>query len=149
MLRGISFQVPNKWGMLLLDMLQGIAYDNYIWKIKDSEVYTKGGDFLFATETLSGKLFKEHISTDPYYMVFANLQAFPNHDDICEIKDYSDFTHCACEFIVLVSDNIFVDIYSKKQNEIKLLHKNALKHKFIAIKLITDANDTRKIFRAI
>lgn len=51
MLRGISFQVPNKWGMLLLDMLQGIAYDNYIWKIKDSEVYTKGGDFLFATET--------------------------------------------------------------------------------------------------
>lgn len=146
MYRGINFKVPNQWGTLLFDILHGTSYDNFTWKIVEDEVYVTGGNFLFTSDTLNGQSFKKIISSDPYYVVFANLQAFPNENAICEINNYSDYMNSECEIVILVCDNIFVDIYTKNQHDIELLEKNALKHGFSEIKMLTDKNDSRNLF---
>ena len=149
MIRGIRFKIPNKWGALLSDILQGISYDRYIWKINEDQVYTEDNNFLFTNKALSGPLFKKHISTVPYYTVFINLQAFSSDHDLCEIHCYDEFIHSTCEFAVFICDNIFVDIYVKSQSDLELFHKNALEHHFTKIEFITDTNDTRETFRAL
>lgn len=148
MCRGISFKVPNEWGTILNDILQGINCDDYIWAIDEDEVFGDEGDFLFKTDRLSGKMFNEMISSSSYYVVFLNLKAFPNNKNVSEINDYNDFVKSNCEIAMFVCDNVFVDVYVKNQQIIEIVYKNAIKHQFSGIQFITDSNDRRTVFQA-
>lgn len=149
MYRGIRFKVPNEWGTILNDILQGINCEDYIWVVDEDEVFEEEGDFLFKTDRLSGKMFNEMISSSKYYVVFVNLKAFPNNKNVSKINDYNDFVKSNCEIALFVCDNVFVDIYVKNQQTMEFLYKNAMEHKFSEIELITNSNDRRTVFQAI
>ena len=146
MKKGIKFQVPNEWEMVIYNILQGIDFKKYIWKINNDEVYTedysKNNGFLFPQEkeAFSTEEFIKIISQLPYYTVFVNIQAYLNEKDFAEIENYKQFNESKCELIIFVTDNIFVNIYAKSESIIEKIKENALLNRYEKIEYITDEN---------
>ena len=144
MLRGIKFQVPNEWGILIYNILEGIDLKKYIWKIDNDEVYIKDNSenngFLFPQEKneFSGEEFIKIISQLPYYTVFVNIQAYLNEKDFVDIESYNVFNKSECELIISVADNIFVNIYAKSESIIEKIKENAILNQYKEIDYITD-----------
>lgn len=149
MIRGIKFKIPNEYDSFINKILDGINKDKYYWKIDEDQVFFIEDDFLFSTDIYNGRDFSRIISQPSYYVVFLNLQAFPIGSDFNEIQDYSDFLKSNCELIVLISDCIFVSIYSKNKNVIKTINLNVQINNFDEISYITDENDKKIKFTAI
>lgn len=144
MIRGIRFKLSNEYNSFINKILEGINIGNHFWKIDEDQVFAGGGDFLFTTDIYAGNDFKKIISMPSYYVVFLNLKAFPDKCSFNEIRDYSDFLKSNCELIVLISDSIFVSIYSKNRNHIETIKLNAQKNGFQDIEYITQENDRSK-----
>lgn len=146
--RGISFEIPNEYGCLLGDALQPIDVKIYNWKIGDGESYKflngRLEEALFPEDQpiLEGSELENLIEANEYYVIFANLQAFPK-GNISNIETYEGFTESDCELAVLIVDCIYATIYCKNQDTIELLHRNALVKGFKDIEYITDENDSR------
>lgn len=143
MVRGITFKLPNTYDIFIEKILSGIDMDKYVWKIDEDQVFISGGDFLFTSDIYAGQKFKRIISQSSYYVVFLNLQAFQDGNSLNEIKVYNDFLESNCELIVLVSDSIFVTIYSKNRKDIEAIKLNAQKNNFQEIEYITEENDRK------
>jgi len=144
---GIKFQIPNKWGNLIEDILCGIELTEYIWKISEDEVYiednTENYGFLFPQneDIFRGEEFIKIISFPSYYTVSANIQAYINKDNIFDIKTYYDFKESNCQIIILIVDNIFVSIYVKTNKILERIKANALLKKYEQIEYIMYDND--------
>ena len=147
-LRGIKFLIPNLTDTFISKILEGICVEQYIWKISEDEVYLEG-ESLFLSEKLNGQDFRKAINHPRYYVVFANLQAYPVSSDFCELNTYEDYLKSTCEIVVLITDCIFVDIYCKQQADIEIIKTNAVNNYFCDIEYVTDENDIRTDFCAI
>ncbi|MGC7950660.1 DUF2691 family protein, partial [Bacillus sp. II_CA] len=83
------------------------------WSIGPGESYkiengTLGAN-LFPDDTiLNGLSFLNCISVDEYYVIFADLKAFPQREDVVEIKSYEDFLKSSCEMVLLIIDSSYV-----------------------------------------
>lgn len=143
---GVKFEVPNEWGKLIKDILCGIDLEQYKWRIDQAEVYikdnTKNNGYLFPEEKdiLDNTEFTELISNFVYYTVFADIKAYPNICDFDNIKTYNDFKTSNCELIILVTDNIFVNIYAKSEILIEKIRNNALLNNYEKIEYIIEKN---------
>lgn len=149
MIRGIRFKLPNEHNSFIGKILKGINMEKYVWKIHEDQVFLSEGDFLFSTDVYNGQELKRIISQPSYYAVFLNLQAFPIGTDFDEIKAYNDFFKSNCELLVLISDCIFVNVYSKNQENIETINFNAQKNNFEEIEYITVEDDKRGKFKSI
>lgn len=149
MCRGIRFKIPNDYGRFLFDILLGIDYDKYFWKIDEDNIYTAKGDYLFLSDILSGTDFKRCISLPSYYIVSANLQAFTNYNDIQLVNNYNDFLKSSCQMAMFICDNIFVDIYTKSIEYIEKIKGNAFQFGYKDIGYITDDNDKKGSFVSV
>lgn len=148
-MRGIEFKIPNLYGSFISDILNGISVEQYVWKISEDEAYLNMEKSLFLTEVLTGQDFKETICYPSYYIVFANLQAYPNGSDLNELNTYEDFLKSSCEIVILITDSIFVEIYAKDEKIINKIKYNAEQCDFKEIRYITDKNDCRTVFSVI
>ena len=144
---GMKFKIPNEYGNYLKQILDKIDSDNYTWKIEEAEVYKVELTDLFTMDKYSNYDFKKIISQDRYYTVFTNIKLYEKEDKTI-IRNYEDFLNSTCILILLVTDNIFVDIYSKSENILKIIYENALKNKFTDISYITKNNFKRREFSA-
>lgn len=144
---GMKFKIPNEYGNYLKQILDKIDSDNYTWKIEEAEVYKVELTDLFTMDKYSNYDFKKIISQDRYYTVFTNIKLYENEDKTI-IRNYEDFLNSTCILILLVTDNIFVEIYSKSENILKIIYENALKNKFTDISYITKNNFKRREFSA-
>lgn len=144
MVRGISFKIPNVYDKVLSSILKGIQYELYSWIISEDEVLIsmKQG-YLFEDKRLEGKDFEIEIERKTYMPFFINLQAYPAGKDRSKINSYEDFKKSHCEFVVLIWDCIYVDVYIKNSNVIELIKHNAEEKVFNDIEYITDENDCR------
>ena len=148
MRRGISFEIPNDYGRFLGDVLQPIEINAFHWKIGIGESYKIVNDkldgmlFPDSQESISGTELKTTLESNDYYVIFADLQAYPSKE-ISSIETYEEFMESDCELVLLVVDCSYVTIYCKNQEAIISLQKNALNNGFTDIEYITDENDSR------
>lgn len=149
MIRGISFEIPNKHGRLLGEILKPFETDEYNWLVGGEEAYfIVDGQFeetLFAGagEIWDGITLKKLLEENEYYIIFQDLKAFPQGKDIVEVKTYEEFLNSDCQLVLLVVDSCFVSIYCKNNKLIEDLFKNAQHRGYDHVRYITDANDTR------
>lgn len=109
-MRGIEFKIPNKYGMFLKDILQGIDDNSSKWIVSKEEVLQKGAEPLFTKEEYSEKEFKNLISVSNYYLIFLHLS-----------RILPDGTK---DLDLIIIDNIFVGVYSDKQYLLEKIKTN-------------------------
>ena len=142
MIKGIQFEIPNKWGYILRDILKNINLENYVFEINDdNEIWMENDKQLLIENIINGKDFYKLISKNPYYAIFANIHIYKKGSKIDKIKTYEEFLDSECEFIILIMDSIDVCIYVKDKEILNKIELNAKQNKFKNIKYITDEND--------
>lgn len=150
---GIKFRILNEYGNYIKQILNNIDSANYIWKIAEDEVYVSDNNinngFLFPQEKeiLTNTEFMNIISQESYYTVFVNIKLYEKEDEV-SINNYEDFLKSICILVLFITDNEFVEIYSKDENILKVIYENALENEFSDIKYITENDSKRKTFSA-
>ena len=148
--RGVLFEIPNGYGRFLLDMLKPVEPADFNWLLADGECYlVENGELsdenLFPQDpqVMTGEAFKKRLEDARYYLIFADLKAFPKDGHPEDVSTYESYMKSSCELIVLTADSSFVTIYCKDQKKLELLYQNAKDCGFKRIEYITDHNDAR------
>ncbi|HDR6316379.1 hypothetical protein COJ27_10300 [Bacillus cereus] len=148
MKRGITVDIPNEYDNLLWKVLKPIDMTSFDWRVENEESYfilPDGlGPELFSEDNkvMSGLELKKLIKDNIYYLIFADLKAYPKGEVLEEIETYVEFKESKCEVVVLVGDGDYIHIYAKDQEAIELMYENALNQGFY-VEYVTDENDGR------
>lgn len=141
---GIEFKIPNVWGTVLNDILDGIKPEDLIFKLGYEEVFLENNEFLFKENIYSGLEFSKLIKNKKYYTVFLDLKLYEknaNYDD--DIKNYDDFLNSNCKLILIITDCEYVKIYSKDIKYLNIIKENVIKHNFSNIVDINKREDIK------
>ncbi|MBP1989429.1 DUF2691 family protein [Paenibacillus eucommiae] len=147
--RGIAFEIPNEYGSFLGDILKPFDTKDFNWQLGREEAYIilegEIGNNLFAEDisTIEGTVLKNLLVNNTYYIIFADLQAYPKGHTISKMETYEEFTQSECELVLLVADSCYSTLYCKNKGKLELLFNHAHDCGFIDVQYITDENDTR------
>lgn len=75
--------------------------------------------FLEDSDMINGAELKRLLENHTYYMIFADLKAYPN-SEFSTINTYEKFLKSKCEIVLLVIDYSCVTIYSKNKKNFEL-----------------------------
>ncbi|PGV60602.1 hypothetical protein COD94_19685 [Bacillus cereus] len=148
MKRGIFVDIPNGYDNLLWKVLKPIQISSFDWWVGNEESYlvARGGldDALFPEEpsVVEGLDLKKLVKDNIYYLIFADLKAYPKGEAAVDIETYEEFKESKCEVVILVVDSQYIQIYAKDQKAIKLMYENAMNQGFY-VEYVTDENDGR------
>lgn len=148
MKRGITVDIPNENDNLLWKVLKPIDISSFDWWVGSEESYlvARGGldEALFPEEPsiVEGSDLKRLFKDNIYYVIFADLKAYPKGEEVVDIETYEEFKESKCELVLLVADSTYVTVYAKDQKEIKSLYENAQNQGYY-VKYVTDENDGR------
>ncbi|MGE6596380.1 DUF2691 family protein [Bacillus proteolyticus] len=148
MKRGIFVDIPNGYDNLLWKVLKPMQISSFDWWVGSEESYlvARGGldDALFPEEpsVMEGLDLKKLVKDNIYYLIFADLKAYPKGEAAVDIETYEEFKESKCEVVVLVVDSQYIQIYAKDQKAIKLMYENAMNQGFY-VEYVTDENDGR------
>ncbi|HDR3888737.1 TPA: DUF2691 family protein [Bacillus cereus] len=148
MKRGIFVDIPNEYSNLLWKVLKPVDITVFDWRVENEESYLivrDGlGSELFSEDKkiMNGLEFKKLIKDNIYYLIFADLKAYPKGEVLEEVETYEEFKESKCEVVVLVADGDYIQIYAKNQKAIELMYENALNQGFY-VEYVTDENDGR------
>ncbi|MCU5378528.1 DUF2691 family protein [Bacillus cereus] len=148
MKRGITVDIPNENDKLLWKVLKPIDISSFDWWVASEESYlvARGGldEALFPEEPsiVEGSDLKRLFKDNTYYLIFADLKAYPKGEVLEEIETYEEFKESKCEVVVLVADGDYIHIYAKDQKAIELMYENARNQGFY-VEYVTDENDGR------
>jgi hypothetical protein len=149
MKRGISFEIPNEYGSFLGEVLKPFEITAFNWRIGGEESYLvdddKLGELLFPEEIngMDGVILKEILENTKYYVIFADLKAYPKGENVADSKTFEEFLNSDCQLVLLVVDCVYITIYCKDKEKLESLYYNANIKGFDNIQYITDQNDTR------
>ncbi|APA04042.1 MULTISPECIES: DUF2691 family protein [Bacillus] len=148
MKRGITFNIPNQFGRFAADILQPFPISPYTWFIGDGEAYI---EFKEDTDTdlfpqnqriIQGQELRQRLEGNPYYMIFAELKAFPG-GMVTEINTYEEYLESSCELVLLIADCSYVTLYCKDPVMLEALYQQAVQCGFHRVDYVTDENDAR------
>ena len=147
-MRGLSFEIPNKHGKYLFDILNAFDFKQYVWKTGGEEAYYiengELGTSLFPKpHVYTGEALYKTISKTDYYVIFADLKAFPDSSYVKDITKYEEFLDSRCEFVLLLVDCSYVTIYGKNSEVITAIYAKAIASGYENVAYITDENDSR------
>ncbi|MBJ7947474.1 DUF2691 family protein [Bacillus cereus group sp. N24] len=149
MKRGITVDIPNEYDNLLWKVLKSIDISSFDWWVGSEESYlvARGGldEALFPEEpsiVVEGSDLKRLVKDNIYYVIFADLKAYPKGEEVVDIETYEEFKESKCELVLLVADCTYVTVYAKDQKAIELMYENALNQGFY-VEYVTDENDGR------
>lgn len=148
-MQGLLFEIKNEFGKQLADILVDIAEPSWCWSINLGESHkmeTPDTNFLSSNAIMDGETFLNEISTGKYYLIFADLKAFPTREDVVEVKNYEDFLNSSCQLALLIIDSVYVSLVLKEQRIVHKFFERAEALGYSNIKLLTDENDTSKLF---
>ena len=144
---GLAIRVKNEPGDFLNKIFHGIDFTKYIWEINEDDfIYSsnnKDMKRLFDGNIISGEEFLKCISRDNYYMIFADIKAYPAGSTPVNIDTYKDYLESNCQIILLCADSTFVDFYSKDSDILNRVRKNCIDNRFERVTIITEDNDSR------
>ncbi|MGE6401171.1 MULTISPECIES: DUF2691 family protein [Bacillus cereus group] len=148
MKRGIFVDIPNEYDNLLWKVLKPVNISSFDWWVGSEESYlvARGGldEALFPEEpsVVEGIDLKNLFKDNVYYLIFADLKAYPKGEEVVGIETYEEFKESKCELVLLVVDCTYVTVYAKDQKVIKALYENAQNLNFY-VEYVTDENDGR------
>lgn len=138
---GLDIRVKNEYSNYLYKIFDGINLLNYKWKINtDDFLYLENENIsqdFFKASILSGREFFKSISRDSYYMIFADIKAYPIDNDCNEVKNFKDFLESNCKLILLCSDSTFIEFYSKDKDILEKVYCNCINYSFEDVKYVT------------
>lgn len=141
---GIEFKIPNVWGTLLNDILDGIKLEDLIFKLGYEEVFLSNNEFLFKEDIYFGLEFSKLIKNKKYYTVFLNLKLYDKNTNYYDdIENYNDFLNSNCKLILIITDCEYVEIYSKDIKYLNIIKENAIKNNFSNIVDINKREDIK------
>ncbi|VDN49129.1 conserved protein of unknown function [Petrocella atlantisensis] len=140
---GITFEIPNKPGQFLGDILNLFNPQDYIWDIEYDEIHLQRdneytGEFLFTEEYLSGEDLLNRAMTNTYYMIFITLRAFLNEASRDRYGSYDDFLKSDSQVFLTVYDCSYVMFSFKDGNILQEVYRNAEAKGFDNINLLTE-----------
>ena len=135
---GLDIKIKNEYSNYLYKIFDRIDLSKYIWKINTEDfLYTDNGSTkqnFFGADILSGEEFYRCISRDSYYMIFADIKAYPIGSTQTEIKTFGDFWESDCEIVFLCTDSTFVELYSKDRSILDRVYNNCKTNGFEDVK---------------
>ncbi|MNJ27196.1 hypothetical protein D3C77_216950 [compost metagenome] len=149
MKRGVSLEIPNKHGSYLGEILEPLDVSAFHWRTGGEESYLINADglgpplFIEQASGMEGELLKDLIENKSYYLIFADLKAYPKGQNITNVETYEDFLHSGCQLCLLVVDSVYITIYCKSNAQLESLYQNASEKGFCNVQYITDENDFR------
>lgn len=149
MKRGINFKIPNDHGNILGDILKPFNTEAFSWYIGCGESYfiqnDTLGEALFHEEVygMDGRVLKELLENNEYYIIFANFKAFPQKKDVIDVQTYEEFLNSDCLLVLLVVDCEYATVYCKDQSKLEGLYHNAIRNGYEDVQYITNENDFR------
>lgn len=144
----IKFEIPNNYDIILYKIFEDLDLSNSIIKICDEEVINENNDDFFEKTLYSFSEFQKKILETKCYPIFLNLQVYDLKYDSIDIENYDDFLKSNCQLILFITDNTFVEIYSKNIKALESIKKNAIKNNFSNLQCIYNIDDVRKKFTA-
>ncbi|MEK3828487.1 DUF2691 family protein [Paenibacillus sp. FSL K6-1558] len=149
MKRGIQFQIPNEYGSFLGEILKPIKIADYDWFVGGEESYlvveNSLGESLFPDRVMgmAGEELQTMIDDNKYYLIFANLKAYPRGTAIIDIETYEDYVESDCQLALLVIDSSYVAVYIKDAEIREEMLEHIKRIRYEALDYITDDNDVR------
>lgn len=138
---GIKFQIINEYNVVLDRIFENVDFKNNFFKITNEEVFDEEGNEFFKQRIYTNLEFRNLIKSKKYYPVFLTLELYKNNRNKTKIRNYDSYLNSDCELFLYIIDNIFVEIYSKNQNYLKIIKHNAFKNKYINIQDINDSGE--------
>lgn len=142
---GIEFEKENEYDNFLKTIFSGIDLENYDLDFTETEIIDNKEKIIEKNELLN--IVKQSIN-EKYYIIFLNFKIFPKGEKKEKVENYQDFLNSNCEFILLISDAVSVEMYFKdnylKEQIIKNI--NSINIKF---NIKTLENDGRYIMSVI
>ncbi|MFM9278173.1 DUF2691 family protein [Paenibacillus jiagnxiensis] len=148
MKRGISLEIPNEYGSFLGEILGPFDMAVFNWYTGGEESYlVKNGELRELLprmiEGMDGRLLKDILENNTYYLIFADLKAFPKGEIVTDLRTYEEFVNSDCQLVLLVVDSVYVTIYCKEEEKVDRLYYNAKIKGYDNVDYITDENDFR------
>jgi len=129
-LKGLEFLIENKINNILYKILNNFPSKNCMWQVTEDEVYKEESDLhfvdFFEKSLYNNEDFIKSIKKE-CYLVFCNIQMYKNNSIITKIETVEDFYNSNCEMIILITDNIYVEIYSKEEKYLLVIKDNLKK----------------------
>jgi hypothetical protein len=142
---GVSFEIPNKNGKYLSDILEPIPFGEYQWLIDNDEIHLLENneftnEFLFKEEDIiiSGEKLYNTAKTNNYYMIFVTLRAFFKNGDVQPVSSYKEFLESDCEIVLEVDDCSYVMFWCKNKQLILNMYNYALSKGYKNIEYISE-----------
>ena len=150
-MQGLTFKLKNECGKKQADILVDIVEPSWYWSIGPGESYKREKDglgpaFFPPNNIMDGQSFLNLISTEEYYLIFADLKAFPNRESVVEVNNYEDFLKSSCQLALLVIDSDYVSIILKEQQMVRKFFERAEAAGYTNIKHLTDENKADSLF---
>jgi len=131
---GLDIKVKNGYSNYLNKILNGINLFNYVWEINaDDFLYSENGELkqdFFGADVLNAEEFIECISRDSYYMIFADIKAYPLGNERIEIETFKDFLRSSCIMVILCTDSAYIEFYCKKKEILDAVYNNCITNGF-------------------
>ncbi|MCG7343558.1 DUF2691 family protein [Sporosarcina sp. ACRSL] len=64
---------------------------------------------------MDGQTFMKHISKEDYYLIFADIKAFPTLESVVSIENETDFMKSSCKLGLSLSDSAYMIVYSREK----------------------------------
>ena len=133
----LDIKVKNEYSDYLNKLFNGIDLANYVWEIHaDDFLYTENGAVkgkLFERDVLTGEEFYKCISRDSYYMIFADIKAYPLDEEHIEINTLEDFLESNCEMVLLCTDSTYIEFYCKSREILDRINNNCKSDNFLNV----------------
>ena len=137
---GVKFKIENEYDNIFYKIFKNIDFHEYDWNIVEDEIYSQTGKNYFDKAHYLNDEFQKLIEYGIYYPVFANIQIYRKQDEVEDIETYSDFINSKCQLVLFITDNEFVDIYSKNENWLNTIYQNAIDNNFENLQYMENNN---------
>lgn len=134
---GIRFNIPNKYGHILDELLENELSEKSYWRRGEhEEILTLSSSSLIApsNDLFTNSEIKKYLEPEPYYPIFLTFSVyFKKQSSYPPIKSMRNFLNSNCDFVVSVVDTSELIILSKDQIRIKRILDlgNTYKHVYI------------------
>ncbi|MCR1952866.1 DUF2691 family protein [Clostridium sp. DSM 100503] len=124
MIKGIKFNIPNKKGKYLYEVLNSINVLAYKWFINEDDIYCiENYKNLFQDQYLNGYEFKDIIMKNEYYIINTEIRAFSDEVKYENIQTYEDFLQSNVEILIIIIDSEYGEIYCKNESMLSNFYK--------------------------
>lgn len=153
---GLSFEIPNKYGTYLSEILKPLPYTEFQWLIDDDEIYKIiNGEFLDeglfhnTDNVITGNELYEIATSCTEYLIFLTLRAFNKNATIVPVRNYQEFLNSDCQIVLGINDSSFVMLWFKDNSLVSKMFNYVEEIGFDNLQYITEAELIEGKYRII